>query len=65
MNNKNKTMNDKKTVADYFLFASYLNGWYEYYDNTKEGNIYINVVTHKTMTEQQIFDEWILKNKSK
>ena len=45
-------------IKDYFAFANYLHGWYEYNDNTEKGDVYSNVVTGKLFTEEQIFDEW-------
>lgn len=49
-------------VSGCFSFAKYVNGWYEYADNTENGDVYNNVVTGRLMTEQQIFDEWLKLN---
>ena len=49
-------------VSGCFSFAKYVNGLYEYSDNTENGDVYNNVVTGKLMTEQQIFDEWLKLN---
>ena len=46
-------------VSSYFSFVKYMDGWYEYTDNTDKGDVYNNIVTGRLMTEQQIFDEWL------
>ena len=46
-------------VSSYFSFVKYMDGWYEYTDNTDKGDVYNNIVTGVLMTEQQIFDEWL------
>ena len=51
-----------QNVSSYFSFAKYVNGCYEYADNTENGDVYNNVVTGKLMTEQQIFDDWLRFN---
>ena len=50
------------SVSGCFSFAKYVNGWYEYADNTENGDVYNNVVTGRLMTEKQIFDEWLKLN---
>ena len=52
-------------VSGCFSFAKYVNGWYEYNDNTDKGDVYNNIVTGKLMTEQQIFNEWLKLNNVK
>ena len=46
-------------VSSYFSFAKYVNGRYKYTDNTDKGDVYQNLVTGVSMTEQQIFDDWL------
>lgn len=49
-------------VSGCFSLARYINGYYEYSDNTKDGDIYMNVVTRKFMTETEIVKEWVRLN---
>jgi len=51
-----------QNVSGCFSFAKYVNGWYEYADNTENGDVYNNVVTGRLMTEQHIFNEWLKLN---
>lgn len=46
-------------VSDMFDFASYLDYKFDYYDNTKLGDIYINSVTGKKFTQEQIYKDWL------
>ena len=48
-------------ISYYFSFAKYLNKYYEYEDNTKDGDIYKNILTNRLMTEEEIFNEWLNK----
>ena len=47
------------SVSDMFDFASYVDYKFDYYDNTKLGDIYTNTVTGKKLTQEQIYKEWI------
>jgi len=49
-------------VSGCFSLAKYINGYYEYSDNTDDGDIYMNVVTRKFMTETEIVKEWVRLN---
>ena len=49
-------------IGGSFKFAKYVNGYYEYADNTEKGDMYNNVVTGRLMTEKQIFNEWLKLN---
>ena len=49
-------------VSGCFSFTKYMNEWYEYNDNTENGDVYNNVVTKRLTTEQQIFNEWLKLN---
>ena len=46
-------------VSSYFSFAKDLDAWYEYTDTTDKGDVYQNLGTGVSMTEQQIFDDWL------
>ena len=50
------TQSVTQSVGDCFSFAKHLNDWYE---DTYSSGVYTNVVTGKSMTQQQIFDEWV------
>lgn len=69
MNKENETSDKHKNGNDFiadvsgcFSFARYVNGWFEYHDNTEQGDIYKNVVTEKLMTETEIVKEWVRLN---
>ena len=69
MSKENETLSKKQNGNDFiadvsgcFSFARYVNGWFEYYDNTEQGDIYKNVVTEKLMTETEIVKEWVRLN---
>jgi hypothetical protein len=47
------------SVSDMFDFASYLDCKFDYYDNTKLGDIYTNSVTGKKFTQEQIYKDWL------
>jgi len=69
MNKENETLEKKQSgndfiadVSGFFSLARYINGYYEYSDNTEDGDIYMNVVTRKFMTETEIVKEWVRLN---
>jgi hypothetical protein len=69
MSKENKTLDKHENGNDFiadvsgcFSLARYINGYYEYSDNTEDGDIYMNVVTRKFMTETEIVKEWVLLN---
>jgi hypothetical protein len=65
MNTVSESTKDHAFIADVsgcFSFARYVNGWFEYHDNTEQGDIYKNVVTEKLMTETEIVHEWVKLN---
>jgi len=69
MSKENKTLdiiqNGNDFIADVsgcFSLARYINGYYEYSDNAEDGDIYMNVVTRKYMTETEIVKEWVRLN---
>ena len=69
MSKENKTSdkqeNGNEFIADVsgcFSLARYINGYYEYSDNTEKGDIYMNVVTRRFMTETEIVNEWVRLN---
>ena len=69
MSKENKTSDKQRNGNDFiadvsgcFSLARYINGYYEYSDNTDDGDIYMNVVTKKFMTETEIVKEWARLN---
>lgn len=55
---------ENSTRKSHFAFARYLNGNFDYHDNTEDGDTYINVISGSIKTEEQIFDNW-LKTRAK
>jgi hypothetical protein len=53
-----------KDINSHFLFVKYMNQFYDYNDNIGEGDIYLNIVTKKKITETELYNKW-LKEKSK
>jgi len=63
--NSDKAQNGNDFIGDVsgcFSLVRYISGYYEYSDNTEDGDIYMNVVTRKFMTETEIIKEWVRLN---
>lgn len=54
----NKT-NDIHDVSEMFDFAGYLYGNFDYYDNTKDGDIYIHNDNGLKYTREKVYQQWI------